>query len=59
MATSGTFSVKLPKHYFGLGITFTGKGNFISVASIGKMSKVERNAIVWHIVLRRFPAFNP
>ena len=23
VATSGTFSVKLPKHYFGLGITFT------------------------------------
>lgn len=30
VATSGTFSVKLPKHYFGLGITFTGKNSIIN-----------------------------
>ena len=30
VASSGTFSVKLPKHYFGLGITFTGKNGSMS-----------------------------
>ena len=31
VATSGTFSVKLSKHYFGLGITFTGEQTLSSV----------------------------
>ena len=31
VASSGTFSVKLPKHYFGLGITFTGEQTLSSV----------------------------
>ena len=34
VATSGTFSVKLPKHYFGLGITFTGKNSLRPVCGL-------------------------